>query len=1681
MMTRIKQKMKQIISFTLVFLMIINSLTVLGYSVEAAETGTEITGQLLKDNELLTDEDTISINDNLSWRVTVDKNDLEGGVTITLPDGVLPDIPSGGLEGLTVTVSGNEVTVKSSNTETATGPAVTATVTETQLLDIPCKIDASKVSNGKINIAGTNLNITNSVQVNMVTPDSIELLKKTSAGESSITSGSAVSMNDSFILRMNWKSLLNVKAGDYYEFELPEEFGVPSSDGSAKIKAQNVQAGFPDLPFATMSWKAGSNKLYIEFMDMGKYTMDGVEYDALSLLGDASMDYECKLDDNLVADEQGKITIDLLSDSVTITVSELVPKAPMLNKAVGTWNAQGEVEWTVTYTHPVEAYTGDKPTKLIDSLPLGMIYLENEVSAMVNGVDKTSWIKYEDNKLICDLTDIQGGQTLKLTYKTKLIDGELQNIWISSNPNNSYTNKIVAKVGDADAKGVQGNSTATVSVNNWSGSTMIKKDGNAIAPTGGETEWKIKWEVTVQTASRNFKNLTLIDNMGKGLTLVESSVEVVNQKGIAVSANKAILPRADGKTTMILELVKEGVPTTSEETYKITYTTIVKQEYFDQTSDLTDDTIRNNAELKYEWPDGSGISGIYSPPGVSKKPDGINNTLIEKSGFTYDKKDHSLLWEVKVNPNKVNLTEIELVDDLTSLTPKHSFVPGESTEVAIVDEIEDIIEAAVKEGMTNAGVSTTVKDSVDVELVGKKLSIKISNLGKSSFKFQMKTYASDPSFYAGNADETFKNTIIMTKAGTKVDGTTISSDVSASATIQASSTVLKKNHLSYDPITKKITWQLIINANETNLGNVTITDKLVDGLTCNVSEARLNGGNFTSGNTFEVDESSNIITINLKDVKSQQMITFTTTVDVDTDAFRTKDKVDITNTAKLTSQTNPKVVESNITLTLSNKALSKTAVKNDQNLTADYTVKLNPLGLDLLKGLPAGQKLQLEDTLPDGLYLDLDSVKLYKAGTANASKSGNTYTVNMTTGEIVDTVIDYDPATRTLTVDIPEASQGYILTYKTFIVRTGVDLKNNIRLVGSVLPDNSSIKNTYNSMKVASNGNAKIILPKTSFLSVQIKKVNNSGNSLDGASFGLYVNKTDSLPLVSAICDSATGICTLAIPRSKVKDIKKLYWKEIVAPTGYELSSEWHEVDVANHDPEIIFNVINVPTGDATSAQIKMIKKDSKDSSKVLANAVFEIYTDKECTLPVQEGGKPLTSTSDSNGIITFTGLYPEQSYYVREQSAPDGYVRSEQIIKVVAKKTWAVSDIPVVSNEKAEVTLNVIKVDALDLSKKLSGAEFQLYADENCTIKVGETQTTIADGSLEFTGLFPDHTYYLKEISAPIGYNIIPDIYTITTGDNGVSVSKQIGNYLIGWNEKASLKITKTNEDGTKLLSGASFALYAQDKATLLGEQSTDGDGVCSFLGLSKGTYYVRETGAPDGYVLLNDWIEVSLDVNEAVQLTIKNVEIPPVKPTDPTDPTNPTDPTEPTNPTDPTEPTNPTNPTNPTDPTEPTEPTKPTDPTEPTKPTDPTKPTEPTKPTKPTNPDGSDNTKDPTVPVNPQEPEKPKDGSESNNGKDNESPNNSKNGKDEDNDKSDLNQKEANNRDGNQDDSQSTSNSSLPKTGVKSHYVLWSACIIFSCFAAIGLVVFWKRQNKRINVKQIASKKDKSSDHFK
>lgn len=195
---------------------------------------------------------------------------------------------------------------------------------------------------------------------------------------------------------------------------------------------------------------------------------------------------------------------------------------------------------------------------------------------------------------------------------------------------------------------------------------------------------------------------------------------------------------------------------------------------------------------------------------------------------------------------------------------------------------------------------------------------------------------------------------------------------------------------------------------------------------------------------------------------------------------------------------------------------------------------------------------------------------------------------------------------------------------------------------------------------------------------------------------------------------------------------------------------------------------------------------------------------------------------------------------------------------------------------KKANVTLAILKVDSENLQKGLSDAGFQLYEDPNCTIKAGEQQTTDASGKAEFVSLLPHHTYYLKEVSAPEDYNLKSDIITVRTEENNQTLSTlKIENNPVGWDEKAAIQILKTNEDGSKPLEGARFALYRKDQVTLVGEQTTGTDGICSFIGLKEGTYYLKEMQAPKGYDLSLDWIPVTVSENTVLPVTVTNKEL--------------------------------------------------------------------------------------------------------------------------------------------------------------------------------------------------------------
>ncbi|WMJ85203.1 SpaA isopeptide-forming pilin-related protein [Oscillospiraceae bacterium LTW-04] len=1466
------------LSFAMACLLMINACL---FTINAATDD----GSLYKNGIRLKDGDHVTETDELTWQLSISDKAMAQGVTIILPDRLLPNITGANLDDLFATTEGNEVYLWSETNhdsgnldsgELVSGDPDSSEVTM-RTVRIPCIIDVSQVHDGQINIAGMNLNVILSAAMPLSTPtfkamtaDPVISLftTKSEAGKTvadqNISDVASVSMYDEFLLRFNWDNLgSSASPSDFYEFDLPEEVSRPTSTDSMNIYPVPTAAypGFPvDKPFAVLSWEAGNPTLRITFQDLGQYEYGGNIYNAFELLGQTEINFLCNLDrDALDADDQGRVTIGLPS-SVTVVIDELVPKPPQLNKTAGEIDEHGEVEWTITYTHPTQAYHGEIPTKLVDVLPDGMDYVANSALTSVDNVAQTGLVNFQDGILSCDLSSIGSGETLTLTYKTRLTDSELQKIWLSTSPDQRYSNAVTA-VHDSGAVTTEGDGSYTVVVDDsWQNSIVIQKDSRTIAPASDGDLWRIDWTITVRTASRNFKTLEVIDTLGKGLNLEPGSI-VIKADDSPYTAD-TVITSMDGKTVMTVKLIESGIPETAAAKYEIKYSTTVKPEYFEQTGDLTDESLKNFAQLRYEWKDSGSGTGLVSPPAIEKNPSDINNDLIRKDNGQYDYVNHKMPWTITVNPNKVNLTEVKLEDDLSSSSPAHRFVADDGDSVKAIDDIR----AAVIDGLTQAGLDSAVLS--DVTIVDNKLTILLGNLGENSFKFTINTYVSDNTFWASNQSGTFRNTIVMKQDGTKVNGLPISKDVSANDYIKVYNEVLSKKHIGFDPKTKKVTWALTVNKNALNLGDVTITDTLAQHLICNVDDAKLDGTAFSGDNTFEVDGQN--ITIRLKDVQSKHIITFTTTIDINAQELREQPEISFVNSADIVSTTNNIPVNSgNANLKVITKVLNKNSPLIS-GMIAHYTIDINPLGLDLLDDQAAGSKLQAEDTLPDGLYLDLESIKLYEA-TPSCVSSGGTYSVVLTPNStpIENATIDFDPQTRKLTVDIPNASARYVLTYDTFIVRTDTNLVNSVSLVGSVIPQSSENSNALNSMYISSSGFARMTLPAQKFVSIQIKKIDGSKNILQGAKFGLFANKTDTEPLVQATCDDATGICTLAVPKSLVNGLTTLYWKELAAPSGYALSNEWHELDIASHDPTAVIDVVNVDAAQSTSARIELIK--TNDVSEGLAGAIFALYLDNECTIPVlNSSGEEMVALSDTDGKVTFNDLYPEQTYYIKELRAPVGYVLSELVTALTAKQTWA-SPHQIV-NEANNVTLTLTKTDAIDAQNLLAGAVFALYDTADCSGPAIAQETTDSGGKLSFSGLAPQTHYYVKEVLAPGGYLRTTDIYHYFSDTNNNTITGQIGNYPIGWDEKGMITITKTNVDGTLKLSGARFALYRDDKVTRIGEKDTDQNGICTFTGLAAGTYYIKEVQAPSGYALSSEWFSVKVTLNSSESITIEN-----------------------------------------------------------------------------------------------------------------------------------------------------------------------------------------------------------------
>jgi LPXTG-motif cell wall-anchored protein len=167
---------------------------------------------------------------------------------------------------------------------------------------------------------------------------------------------------------------------------------------------------------------------------------------------------------------------------------------------------------------------------------------------------------------------------------------------------------------------------------------------------------------------------------------------------------------------------------------------------------------------------------------------------------------------------------------------------------------------------------------------------------------------------------------------------------------------------------------------------------------------------------------------------------------------------------------------------------------------------------------------------------------------------------------------------------------------------------------------------------------------------------------------------------------------------------------------------------------------------------VQVTKTDAADATKKLAGAVLGIYSDSECKTLVQT--MPATGADGvaAGEPLPFGGSNPA-AYYVKEITPPAGYSLNAAAQSVTFTEPG--QTVPLAFTDARSLgSLVIKKVDALDHTKVLAGAQFKLYTDKAMTTQVGAAVTTDARGIARFDGLTPGD-YWLMETVAPTNYDL--------------------------------------------------------------------------------------------------------------------------------------------------------------------------------------------------------------------------------------------------------------------------------------------------------------------------------------
>lgn len=474
----------------------------------------------------------------------------------------------------------------------------------------------------------------------------------------------------------------------------------------------------------------------------------------------------------------------------------------------------------------------------------------------------------------------------------------------------------------------------------------------------------------------------------------------------------------------------------------------------------------------------------------------------------------------------------------------------------------------------------------------------------------------------------------------------------------------------------------------------------------------------------------------------------------------------------------------------------------------------------------------------------------------------------------------------------------------SFLKEYGIKSKNSLYLITS---NDSASYQTFaqGSNYAVKDGYVKLTFPDVVKLQLHKSSSNTeltAGNgcySLSGAVYGIYTDKACTRK-IGSITTNASGYGSYS---KYVDSTASYYAKETKAPKGYELDKTvytfvssgkkdsngyaiFKAVKLSDKKTEPQDNPVNDPVG------IVLQKKNAitgETTSQGLGGAVFSIEyyaqeIDKDYDVKADETAPALDSKNlkrtwyiqtDEDGKALLASKYladgykSDEFYYtsaenpnpavpigtvvIREVKAPDGYSLSNVVfyrnlsdsVIAIMKDTNTPINVPIDEMPaKAYVGINKLNQSGIGVG----GAVYGLYSDSACA-SLYDKLTTSADGKGTFAkSVDVGKTYYIKEITAPTGYELDDTVYPVITNEENSTVETAVIQTIYEDAVKADLKIKKSSTDG--IVSNLWFAI-TDNLGNEYNAVSTDKNGEATVKGLrvyddkgNKITYTVKELG---------------------------------------------------------------------------------------------------------------------------------------------------------------------------------------------------------------------------------------------